>query len=144
MDFLEKYLDLKSKDIKWAEITREITLIDEECSFTHNETILKNILNSIIENAYRHGFVGYECASPTIHFNVIEETEQIVMKICNNGKPINTTTEDYRTNGVFNGATGNTGIGGFQISRWANQYGGDVMVGKSDKWNTEIHLFIKK
>lgn len=143
-DFLDKYINLKSKDIKWAKITWEMTLIDENCSFIHNETILKNILNSIIENAHRHGFEGYECTSPTIHFNVVEEDERIIMKICNNGKPINTTTEDYRTNGVFNGVTGHTGIGGFQISRWANKYGGDVIVSKSDKWNTEIHLFLKK
>ena len=143
-DFLNKYINLKSKEIKWAKITWEMTLIDESCCFTHNETILKNILNSIIENAHRHGFEGYECTSPTIHFNVIEEDNRIIMKICNNGKPINTTTEEYRTNGVFNGATGHTGIGGYQISRWANKYGGDVMVSKSDKWDTEIHLIIRK
>jgi sensor histidine kinase regulating citrate/malate metabolism len=67
-----------------------------------------------------------------------------LLKICNNGRPIDKTNEDYRTRGVFSGTTGHTGLGGYQISKYAEILGGYVELPQEKEWNTEIHLYIKK
>jgi hypothetical protein len=45
---------------------------------------------------------------------------------------------------VFTGTTGHTGLGGYQISKYAEILGGYVELPQEKEWNTEIHLYIKK
>lgn len=119
--------------------------IKEEYIVSYDKNVLTIMLNSILENAVRHGFSGNsECKYPEIHFKLENLDNFLLLKICNNGTPINIRTEDYITKGVCLGITGNTGLGGYQISKYAELYGGHVEVFRNKDWNTEIHLFIKK
>lgn len=119
--------------------------LDQSWIVNYNKPALMTILNSIIENAQKHGFASdYKCENPTIQFDVcLKDDGFLVLKVCNNGKPIMMRTEDYVTRGVFGRETGHTGIGGYQTNRFAEMLGGKVEVYSKKEWNTEIHLYIK-
>ena len=111
----------------------------------YNEYTLHVILNTIIDNAKKHGFEEKSIDKPEIHIEASLNGGYVLLKICNNGTPIEITTEEYRTRGVFSGITGHTGIGGYQISKYAELQGGyvEIPLPQKKEWNTEIHLYIK-
>lgn len=125
-------------------ITSDFDAIDDNQVIRWYKASLIVVLNSIIDNAIRHGFEGYsEVRNPEIHFSLHPVGKYLLLKVCNNGRPMIITTEDYRTRGVFSGITGHTGIGGYQISKYAELQGGYVEIPTQKSWNTEIHLYIK-
>ena len=125
-------------------ITSDFDAIDDNQVIRWYKASLIVVLNSIIDNAIRHGFEGYsEVRNPEIHFSLHPIGEYLLLKVCNNGRPMAITNEDYRTRGVFSGITGHTGIGGYQISKYAELQGGYVEIPTQKSWNTEIHLYIK-
>jgi signal transduction histidine kinase len=144
-DFLKEYISNSLAIDKSIRLTLDCLQISDDCTVKYNKARLIVMLNSIVDNARKHGFKDFNlCESPEIHFNVVDSGDYILLNICNNGKPIEITTEDYKASGVFKGITGHTGIGGFQISKYAEQQGGFVEIPIVKQWNTEINLYIKK
>jgi len=143
-DYLEKYIRHATMDARRVPISLDCSEIDKGLTVLYNSAVLTVILNSIVDNAINHGFQRYECDSPQIKFIVKEDNNYLLLKICNNGRPIDITNEDYKTRGVFSGTTGHTGLGGYQISKYAEILGGYVELPQEKEWNTEIHLYIKK
>ena len=130
---------------KRVQISLDCSKIDNSLIVMYNEAILTVILNSIIDNAHTHGFIEeYPCDSPMIKFILQDSNKYLLLRICNNGRPIDITNEDYKTKGVFKGTTGHTGLGGYQISKYAEILGGYIELPQEKEWNTEIHLYIKK
>lgn len=146
-DFLNDYKKHATLNAKRAELSFDC-LIDKDCTIKSNEAILKVIINSIVDNAYTHGFCDTpQIIDPKIIKFVLEECgDYLLLKICNNGHPIKVTENEYKTRGVFRGPTGHTGLGGYLISKYAEQLGGYVKIPKEEEreWNTEIHLYLKK
>ena len=125
-------------------ITSDFDAIDDNQIIRWYKASLIVVLNSIIDNAINHGFEGYsDVRNPEIHFSLHPVGKYLLLKVCNNGRPMAITNEDYRTRGVFSGITGHTGIGGYQISKYAELQGGYVEIPTQKSWNTEIHLYIK-
>ena len=143
-DFLNKYIKHATLDAKRVPIELDCSEIDKGSTVLYNTAALTVILNSIVDNAISHGFQKYECDSPMIKFILGENENFFLLKICNNGRPIDITNEDYKTRGVFSGTTGHTGLGGYQISKYAEILGGFVELPQEKEWNTEVHLYIKK
>ena len=143
-DYLSKYIRNVTLNAKRVQISLDCANVDSRCSILYNSAVLNVILNSIVDNALSHGFEKYDCDHPMIKFYLQENDEFVLLKICNNGRPIDITNEDYKTRGVFSGTTGHTGLGGYQISKFAEILGGYVELPKEKEWNTEIHLYIKK
>lgn len=129
-----------------VEITLDCSSLPENCErVIYNKTIFIIILYSIVDNAIQHGNFKKYTNSPKIHIQLLDDGEEFLrLKICNNGEPINITLESYKTRGVFSGITGHTGIGGYQISLYAEKLGGRIEIYANKDWNTEIHLLIKK
>lgn len=143
--FLERYIRRAPQIFTFAKITSDLSQLSDTQTCLHNECTLHIILNSIIDNAKKHGFEEKFIENPEIHIEASRKSGYVLLKICNNGTPIEITTEEYRTRGVFSGITGHTGIGGYQISKYAELQGGYVEIPllPQRKWNTEIHLYIK-
>lgn len=143
---LLEFIKSNNKISNRIKITYDSSLNDNCKKVKFNKTILTIIFHSIVDNANKHGkFDEYGTTNPMIHFQLEDnENGYIRIKICNNGEPIDISTEEYKTRGVFSGTTGHTGIGGYQISLYAEQQGGYIEVYANKDWNTEIHLFIKK
>ena len=145
--FLKDYIKHATLNAKRAELSLAPPNVDKEYTIKSSKVILKVILNSIVDNAYKHGFADdYHCVSPKIKFVLQESGDYVLLKICNNGKTIKVGEDEYKTKGVFRGPTGHTGLGGYQISKYAEQLGGYVKIPKEEEreWNTEIHLYLKK
>lgn len=144
---LRDFIEMLIKDREKPNINFSIgKTLDRSWIVNYNSSALMTMLNSIVENAQKHGFASdYKCESPTIHFDVcLMDDGFLVLKVCNNGKPIKMRTDDYVTRGVFGRETGHTGIGGYQTNRFAEMLGGKVKVySETKEWNTEIHLYIK-
>jgi len=124
-------------------LTTDFTSLGDDCIVRYNMATLRIILNSILDNAAVHGFKNFTSGTPIVHFETEDIKEHVLLKICNNGTPIDITDRNFRTRGVFSGVTGHTGIGGYQISKYAELQGGFVRIPTERKWNTEIHFFIK-
>ena len=121
--------------------------VPDNYTIDFNTNILTVILDSIVDNAIEHGFNGYyDCATPRIEFSLVDTEQYLVLKVCNNGRPIDITSAVFKTRGVFAGPTGHTGLGGYLINKHMTQQGGKVELPlPEDKtWNTEIHLYLKK
>lgn len=144
-DFLKRYIHRANKIFTFAKITSDLTQLSDTQTCLYNEYTLHVILNSIIDNAKKHGFEEKSINKPEIHIEASLSGDYVLLKICNNGTPIEITTEEYKTRGVFSGITGHTGIGGYQISKYAELQGGYVEIPLPQKreWNTEIHLYIR-
>ena len=144
---LRDLIEMLIKDIEEPNINFSIgKTLDRSWIVNYNSSALMTMLYSIVKNAKDHGFGSdYKCEHPTIHFDVcLKDDGFLVLKVCNNGKPIDMRTEDYVTRGVFGRETGHTGIGGYQTNRFAEMLGGKVKVySETKEWNTEIHLYIK-
>lgn len=143
---LRDFIEMLIKDNEKPNINFSIgNTLDRSWKVNYNSSVLMTMLSSIVDNAQKHGFVSdYKCGAPTIHFDVcLKDDGFLVLKVCNNGKPIDMRTEDYVTRGVFGRETGHTGIGGYQTNRFAEMLGGKVQVCSTKEWNTEIHLYIK-
>ena len=143
-DYLNRYIRHATLDAKRVPISIDCSEIDNGSTVMYNSAVLTVILNSIVDNAISHGFHNYECTSPMIKFILGENKDYILLRICNNGRPIDITNEDYKTRGVFSGITGHTGLGGYQISKYAEILGGYIELPQEKEWNTEVHLYIKK
>ena len=143
-DYLTKYIRNVTLNAKRVQISLDCSNVDSRCTILYNSAVLNIILNSIIDNALSHGFEEYDCDHPMIKFYLQEKEDFVLLRICNNGRPIDITNEDYKTKGVFSGTTGHTGLGGYQISKYAEILGGYVELPKEKEWNTEIHLYLKK
>ena len=144
-DFLKRYIRRAPKIFTFAKITSDLSQLSDTQTCLYNEYTLHVILNSIIDNAKKHGFEEKSIDKPEIHIEASLNGGYVLLKICNNGTPIEITTEEYRTRGVFSGITGHTGIGGYQISKYAELQGGyvEIPLPQKKEWNTEIHLYIK-
>ena len=143
-EFLSGYIKILDLNKKRVNISADLSGIDRNLVISYNRATLHVILNTIIDNAIKHGFSNYECENPMIKLIAEIKGDYLLLNICNNGSPITISNEEYKTRGVFKGETGHTGIGGYQISRYADLQGGYMEIPKIKKWNTEIHLYIKK
>jgi two-component sensor histidine kinase len=144
-NFLEDFVKQESTSDKRYILSLDNTILQGNEIIKYFKWTLIVILKTIIDNAVKHGFCDeFKCEKPEIRIIVEESKENYILRICNNGKPININTAEYTTYGFFKGITGHTGLGGYQIYRYAKMHGGDVEVHSSKDWKTEIHLIIKK
>lgn len=144
-DFLTQYKKQTSINNRRAEIVFEPSEDIKDLSIKYDKNILIIMLNSILDNAVDHGFPEeYKCEKPTIKFIATKIDGFLLLKICNNGKPITFGEDYYKSRGAFSGPTGHTGLGGYQINKYAEMFGGYVRIPdvKDREWNTEIHLYI--
>ena len=114
-----------------------------EYCISYDETILKVMLTTIVDNAIKHGFENRGHENPIIKFSIFRKEEYLILKIANNGEPIDILTHDYKTRGIFKGVTGHTGLGGYLVSKYAEQMGGYIDIPIQKNWNTEIDIYIK-
>ena len=114
-----------------------------EYCISYDKTILKVMLTTIVDNAIKHGFENRGHENPIIKFSIFRKEEYLILKIANNGEPIDILTHDYKTRGIFKGVTGHTGLGGYLVSKYAEQMGGYIDIPIQKNWNTEIDIYIK-
>lgn len=101
---------------------------------------LTDMLDNIVGNAVRHGFVMEEHNEYVISFEMeITNNGMCRLSISNNGKPMSERAKNiYFERGAFAGPTGHSGIGGAIIKDVCDQFNGNVFISENEKYPVVI------
>lgn len=111
----------------WKFSIEHVTL-SPETRILGNSKLLSELIDLIIENANRHGFIGRE----SLQNKVIIRVENAIggkcrISVSNNGKPMSErASKIYFERGSYAGETGNSGIGGARIKDIVERMQGTV------------------
>lgn len=105
-----------------------------------SRTALADMLDNIVGNAVRHGFVKEGHNEYVISFDMeITNSGMCRLSISNNGKSMSERAKDiYFERGSFTGPTGHSGIGGAIIKDVCNQFNGKVSISENKKYPVVI------
>ena len=105
-----------------------------------SQTALADILDNIVGNAVRHGFVKKEHNEYVISFEMeVTNSGMCRLSIANNGKVMAERAKDiYFERGAFAGPTGHTGIGGAIVKGVCDQFNGNVFISENEKYPVGI------
>lgn len=107
------------------------------------------LFDTLLDNAYRHGFNKGDITMPggnkiNIEIQPIMYREKEYVRICfmNNGRPLadGFTVKDYITKGRFSSETGRTGLGGYHIYSITSTYGGCMTLSSDSDWPFIVDL----
>ncbi|MFD1874509.1 ATP-binding protein [Hymenobacter bucti] len=109
----------------------------DSVSVLANKYLLKLLFNHIIANAQRHGFhempAEHNKISVTVEELFVDENMNsfaLDITIANNGRPfpVNFDIAQLTRKGATVGATGNTGIGGYEVKEIMNYFEGELEI----------------
>lgn len=122
--------------------------IGDDTTFKIDEVFMKVLLDAILVNANKHGFVDNDIQSPQIKITTaytrINNIECINLCVANNGVPFpeNFTMEKYIKEGEFGGNSGNTGRGGYHVYLITKRHKGYISLSKDNEWNVKLNIMI--
>lgn len=150
IEFVESYADgWRNYGGEYFELATE-NLIENPPMMEFDKNLLKVMLDSIMNNAVRHGFVKRKdytdhnlvkiCLS-TVEYN---DKPYVLMRVSNNGEPINDsfTIEDYVSRGRYTSSTGRSGLGGFHIYQVVKGHNGYLCLDRNKIWNVIIDILL--
>ncbi len=111
-------------------------------------TMLQILLDSVIENACRHGFRKEKRSEYKISVSVekviFNEEAYALLTIKNNGyaMPQNFTIDDYISKGRFNGESGRSGLGGYHVYSITKKHNGYMFLRSDEEWNFIIDILL--
>ena len=112
---------------------------------------LKLLLETLLDNAYRHGFNKGDLQVPggnlaAISLELVRFHEQIYLKIAvmNNGNPLaeGFTLRDFVTKGRFSKESGNTGLGGNHVYNITKAHKGFLSLSTNKEWNYIVEILL--
>lgn len=126
----------------------EAISIPDDIFVKADTTMLQILLDSIIENASRHGFRKEQRKEYRISVSVekviFNEEPFALLSIKNNGYPMpkNFTLEDYVSKGRFNGESGRSGLGGYHVYSITKKHNGYIYLRSDEDWNFIIDILL--
>jgi signal transduction histidine kinase len=112
---------------------------------------LRIMLDTLIDNAWRHGFdkgsykvdEGNKIAirlTPVI----LDEKRYIAISVMNNGHPLSDgySVTDYIERGNFKGNAGRTGLGGHHVYTIAQRHGGHISLNGEQNWSFVVDILL--
>ena len=113
-------------------IDESIDMSEEANVFIGSENI-DSLMQNIINNACRHGFINEEEHIIRIELSFDTDSNNYILQISNNGVPMEESinTNSYSSYGIKAGNTSNTGLGGYIIETIVKRFKGSVEVEKS-------------
>ena len=122
--------------------------ISDDSTFEIDDVFIKTLLDTLLDNAYRHGFDRFkspdhqvEIATSYVSFN---NKPYVMVSVANNGKPFpeNFSIEKYISRGEFSGDSGRTGLGGNHVYNITKRHGGFICLTSNDKWNVIVDILL--
>ena len=126
-------------------------------NFTHDnikvsfdKTLLIVMLDSILNNAVRHGFhkrkTYTECNLVEISTSIVEYNTRpyVLLSVANNGDPISDefTVNDYISRGRYSASTGRSGLGGYHVFQVVKGHNGYMYLDSNKVWNTIVDILL--
>lgn len=124
--------------------------IHDNINIPFDKTLLIVMLDSILNNAIRHGF--HKRKTYTEH-NLVEISTSIVeynscpyvlLSIANNGDPISDgfTINDYISRGRYTATTGRSGLGGYHVFQVVKGHNGYMYLDSNKVWNMVVDILL--
>lgn len=122
--------------------------VDDETTFDIDEDIVRIMLDTILDNAYRHGFKKKRLPDAKLYISTscvsINQREYVLIEVANNGAPLSEdfTIDKFIARGEHCGESGNTGLGGHHVYNIVKLHNGFLYVTKSAKWSVIFEILI--
>lgn len=122
--------------------------VSDEASVLMNVDLMRVLMDTILDNAYRHGFSKIESENNLGYITTscvsMLDKEYICISIANNGKAFEKgfSLKDYISRGKFSKSTGHTGIGGNHVYNIIKAHNGYLNITSNAKWNVIVELLI--
>ena len=145
--FQEYYSSLQSCNSSIFKVEYNSELSDDT-TFEIDEDVVRIMLDTILDNAYRHGFKKAKDIDARVGITTsckkVKSRDYILIEVANNGLPFpnDLTFEKFITRGEFCGENGHTGLGGNHIFNIIKLHDGYLNVTKSAKWNVIFDVLI--
>lgn len=149
-DFINNYVAAwKNYGGDYFELSIQNMLIDN-IKMTFDKTLLTVLLDSILNNAIRHGFhkrknyTGHNTVS--ISLSVVEYNTKpyVLVSVSNNGEPMaeGFSIEDYTSRGRYTASTGRSGLGGYHVYQITKGHNGFLYLDSNKVWNMVVEVLL--
>ena len=150
VEFINDYIDSWSNyGGEYFDLTVRNSL-HEKIKISFDKTLLIVMLDSILNNAVRHGFHKRknhtEHNTVQISISVVEYIglPYVLLSIANNGDPITDgfTIEDYTSRGRYTASTGRSGLGGHHVYQIVKGHNGFIYLDSNKVWNMIVDVLL--
>lgn len=124
------------------------TATDDDSTICIDEDMFKYLLDTILNNVYRHGFEQKEVLGAMVHVSttstLVDERPYLLLSIANNGKPFakDFTIEKFVGRGECCGETKHTGLGGYHIYHIIKSHKGYLNLTGTSAWPVIYEILI--
>ena len=124
------------------------TSIDDDTTISIDDDMFKYLLDTILENVYRHGFEEREVTGAMVHISttprLIDDKSYLLLSIANNGKPLSEdfSIEKFIGRGECCGETKHTGLGGYHIYHIVKSHNGYMNITGTSAWPVIYEILI--
>ena len=124
--------------------------INDNVKMSYDRTLLTVMLDSILNNAIRHGFhkrKNYtEHNTVQINLSVVEYNSlpYVLLSVANNGDSLaeGYNINDYVSRGRYSASTGRSGLGGYHVYQIAKGHNGFLNLDSNKVWNMIVEVLL--
>lgn len=122
--------------------------VGDETTFNINNDFMKVLLDTLLDNVYRHGFERFKSPDHLVKistsFTTMDKKKYILLSVANNGKPFpeDFSLERYISRGEFYGQSGRTGLGGNHVYSIAKYHDGYICLTNDENWRVIVEILI--
>ena len=124
------------------------TSIDDDTTICVNDDMFRYLLDTILDNVYRHGFEQKDAIGAMVRISttptLIDEKPYLLLTIANNGNPLadDFSMEKFIGRGECCGDTRHTGLGGYHIYHIIKNHDGYLNITASSAWPVIYEILI--
>lgn len=146
-DFLNSYIKMM-RLCDMLDCHADMTSTDDELLVDVDTTMLQVLMDSLFENARRHGFRKEVNESNQIFLVLskvlFNEQPFALISVRNNGLPFpdGFTIKDYISKRRFSGKSGRSGLGGYHVYQITKKHGGYMALRSDEEWNVIVDILL--
>ena len=128
------------------ELTTDIC--EEDLLSELNETQIMVMIDTIMDNARRHGFAKTYSDQNLVNISLsstsYNDKPYALLTIANNGAPMNEEfgVKGFISRGHFDGKSGRSGLGGYHIYSIVKKHGGFMTIRQDEQWNFILDILL--
>lgn len=122
--------------------------LEADMLMSFDKVLLTVMLDSILNNAARHGFNKRRMNDNNVQINLsvveYDSTPYLLMSVKNNGNPMTEdfTIEDYISRGRYSAATGRSGLGGYHTYQIVKGHKGFLYLDSNKQWSVIVDILL--
>ena len=147
-EFINEYVDAWNNYGSNCFTLEILSKLDGTPAISFDKSMMTVMLDSILNNAVRHGFHKRKKDGNQVLIRLSEvnykENPYLLLSIANNGEAITDgfTVEDYVSRGRFTASTGRSGLGGYHVFQIVKGHKGYLRLDSNKMWNVIVDVLI--